>query len=75
MRLADQPMPTPRNRLLAALSLVDLAHLWPQLEAVELPCRKVLHAPGEPIEAAILIGRIAARTSSCELSLDMGRRL
>jgi hypothetical protein len=24
--------------------------------------------------AAILIGRIAARTSSCELSLDMGRR-
>src|SRR5215212_9887487 len=28
----------------------------------------------EPLGAAILIGRIAARTSSCELSLDMGRR-
>jgi len=51
MRLADQPMPAPRNRLLAALSLVDLAHLWPRLEAVELPCRKVLHAPGQPIGA------------------------
>jgi CRP-like cAMP-binding protein len=51
MRLADHPIPAPRNRLLAALPLDDLARLWPRLEAVELPFRKVLHAPGEPIEA------------------------
>jgi CRP-like cAMP-binding protein len=51
MYLADQPTPTPRNRLLAALPPDDLARLWPRLEAVELPLRKVLHAPGEPIEA------------------------
>jgi CRP-like cAMP-binding protein len=49
MRLADQPMPSPRNRLLAALSLADLAYLWPRLEAVELHCRQVLHAPDKPI--------------------------
>ena len=53
--LADQPTssstPAPRNRLLAALPPDDLARLWPRLEAVELPFRKVLHAPGEPIEA------------------------
>jgi CRP-like cAMP-binding protein len=29
----------------------DLARLRPRLEAVELPLRHVLHAPGEPIEA------------------------
>ena len=51
MHLADQPIPAPRNRLLAALPPDDLARLWPRLEAVELPFRKVLHAPGEPIEA------------------------
>jgi CRP-like cAMP-binding protein len=43
--------PAPRNRLLAALPPDDLARLRPRLEAVELPFRKVLHAPGEPIEA------------------------
>jgi len=49
--LADHPAstPAPRNRLLAALPSDDLARLWPQLEAVELSFRKVLHAPGEPI--------------------------
>jgi len=49
--LADQPTSAPRNRLLTALPADDLARLWPRLEAVELPLRKVLHAPGEPIEA------------------------
>jgi CRP-like cAMP-binding protein len=53
--LADQPTssstPATRNRLLAALPPDDLARLWPRLEAVELPFRQVLHAPGEPIEA------------------------
>jgi CRP-like cAMP-binding protein len=47
--LADQPASTPRNRLLAALPSDDLARLWPRLEAVELPFRQVLHAPGKPI--------------------------
>jgi hypothetical protein len=51
--LADQPTSTssstPRNRLLAALPADDLARLWPRLEAVELPSRQVLHAPGKPI--------------------------
>ena len=51
MALFDQFMPTPRNRLLAALPPDDLARLRPRLEAVELPLRKVLHKPGEPIEA------------------------
>src|SRR3954462_14907477 len=49
--LADQPTSAPRNRLLTALPADDLARLRPRLEAVELPFRKVLHAPGEPIEA------------------------
>ena len=53
--LADQPTssstPATRNRLLTALPPHDLARLWPRLEAVELPFRQVLHAPGEPIEA------------------------
>jgi CRP-like cAMP-binding protein len=51
MALPDQPMPTPRNRLLAALPPEDLARLWPRLEAIEFPLRRVLHAPGEPITA------------------------
>ena len=49
--LADHPTPTTRNRLLAALPPDDLARLRPRLDAVELPFRKVLHAPGQPIEA------------------------
>src|SRR4051812_12259904 len=52
MHLADRPMPDPGNRLLMALLPADLARLRPWLEAVELPCRQVLQAPGEPIEAA-----------------------
>jgi CRP-like cAMP-binding protein len=48
---ADQPTSAPRNRLLAALPPDDLAQLWPRLEAVELPFRQVLHAPGKPIDA------------------------
>jgi CRP-like cAMP-binding protein len=49
--LADHPTPTTRNRLLAALPPDDLARLRPRLDAVELPHRKVLHAPGKPIDA------------------------
>jgi CRP-like cAMP-binding protein len=49
--LADLPTSAPRNRLLAALPPDDLARLRPRLEAVELPLRQVVHAPGEPIEA------------------------
>jgi CRP-like cAMP-binding protein len=49
MALADQPVPTPRNRLLAALPAADLARLWPRLERVELEYRKTLHMPEEPI--------------------------
>jgi CRP-like cAMP-binding protein len=51
MALANHATPAPRNRLLAALPSEDLARLWPQLEAVPLPLRKVLSAPGKPITA------------------------
>ena len=51
MALADQPLPTPRNRLLAALPPEDLVRLRPRLESVELVFRKTLHAPGEPVTA------------------------
>jgi CRP-like cAMP-binding protein len=51
MARPDRPTPATRNHLLAALPPDDLARLRPRLEAVELPFRKVLHAPGEPIEA------------------------
>jgi CRP-like cAMP-binding protein len=47
--IADQPTPTPRNRLLAALPATELAGLWPRLERVELEFRKTLHAPEQPI--------------------------
>jgi CRP-like cAMP-binding protein len=49
--LADQPTFATRNRLLAALPPDDLARIRPRLDAVELPFRKVLHAPSQPIEA------------------------
>src|SRR3712207_1608710 len=51
MALADHTTLAPRNRLLAALPPEDLARLWPQLDAVELPLRQVLSAPGKPITA------------------------
>jgi len=51
MAPADQPAPTPRNRLLAALPPEDLARLWPRLLPVELVFRSTLHAPEEPITA------------------------
>jgi CRP-like cAMP-binding protein len=49
MAIADQPIPSPRNRLLAALPAAELARLWPRLERVELEFRKTLYAPEEPI--------------------------
>ena len=51
MPLCDHPTLIPRNRLLAALPPQDLARLWPQLEAVPLPLREVLSAPGKPVTA------------------------
>lgn len=50
MALRESPAP-PRNRLLAALPPAELNRLRPRLEAVELPLRAVLLAPGEPILA------------------------
>jgi hypothetical protein len=43
--------PTTSNHLFAALPPDDLARLWPRLEAVEFPLRKVLHEWGKTIEA------------------------
>jgi len=51
MALPYESTTGPRNRLLAALPRDDLAQIWPRLQAVELPLREVLHAPGKPIEA------------------------
>lgn len=51
MSNAETAVPTPRNRLLAALAPDALARLWPQLRAVSLPIRTAIMAPGEPIEA------------------------
>lgn len=51
MALPDRFVPATRNRLLMALPPDDLVRLWPRLEAVELPFRKILHVPGQPIEA------------------------
>ncbi|SDC97447.1 Crp/Fnr family transcriptional regulator [Belnapia rosea] len=48
MAIADQPLPSLRNRLLAALPSGDVAKLWPQLEPVELEFRKTLQRPDEP---------------------------
>lgn len=53
MALFDQLMPTPRNRLLAALPPDDLARLWPQLQPVELVFHKTLQKPEEPITAVL----------------------
>lgn len=49
MAFADKPIPTPRNRLLAALPAAALAQLWPRLEPVELELRQVLHLPEQSI--------------------------
>jgi CRP-like cAMP-binding protein len=51
MALADQPIRTPRNRLLAALPPDALAALRPQLKPVELDLRQILQEPEKPIEA------------------------
>jgi CRP-like cAMP-binding protein len=47
--LADQPISSPRNRLLAALPPDTLAALRPRLEPVELALRQILHEPAKPI--------------------------
>ncbi len=49
MALADQPPPILRNRLLMTLPPEEFARLWPQLEPVELPLRKVFQEPGKPL--------------------------
>lgn len=50
MAFADQPIPTPRNCLLAALPAAELAQLWPRLQPVGLELRQTLHLPEQPIE-------------------------
>ena len=44
-----------RNRLLAALPSDDFAQLAPALQPVNLELKQVLHAPGEPVEAAYFL--------------------
>ena len=44
-----------RNRLLAALSPEDWAHLEPHLEAVELPFDQTVHAADRPVHAVFFI--------------------
>ena len=44
-------VPTPRNRLLAALPATDLTKLWPLLKPVELGLREIIQVPDEPIMA------------------------
>ncbi len=51
MTASQSPVPTPRNRLLAALPVEDLARLWPQLEPIETEQRQILLAPDQPITA------------------------
>ena len=55
MVLTNCYRPRPRNRLLAALPPDVLAELWPRLEAIQLPRREILYAPGEPITAALFV--------------------
>jgi CRP-like cAMP-binding protein len=55
MALFDQPTPTPRNRLLAALPPEDLARLWPRPQPVELALRQTLHASEEPMGGVYFI--------------------
>lgn len=51
MTLTNHAVPTPPNRLLAALPRAELRRLMPQLERRELPARHTLHAADEPIPA------------------------
>jgi len=44
-----------RNRLLAALSAEDWAHLEPHLEAVELPFDQTIHAADGPVDAVFFV--------------------
>lgn len=53
MAYAHQPVPIPRNRLLASLPAAELAQLLPSLEPVELVQRQVVFAPGERIEFVV----------------------
>ena len=45
----------PRNRLLGALPVIDLAALWPKLEPIQLPLREILQIPEQPIPAVLFI--------------------
>ena len=44
-----------RNRLLAALSAEDWAHVEPHLEAVELPFDQTIHAADGPVDAVFFV--------------------
>src|SRR5690349_2041384 len=47
----------PRNRLLAELPRQELEAISPDLERVELPMKKVLHEPLEPITQVYFVER------------------
>lgn len=51
MATSQASLPTPRNRLLAALPPGDLARLWPRLEPVEFDLREVIQVSDQPITA------------------------
>ncbi|MBL6081033.1 Crp/Fnr family transcriptional regulator [Belnapia sp. T18] len=48
----EAALPTPSNRILAALPPADLHRLWPSLKPVELPFRQSIQTPGGIITAA-----------------------
>jgi CRP-like cAMP-binding protein len=48
-------LPTPSNRILAALPPADLHRLWPSLKPAELPFRQSVQTPGTPIAAVHFI--------------------
>jgi CRP-like cAMP-binding protein len=55
MANATQQRSSVRNRLLAALSPEDWAHLEPHLEAVELPFDQTVHAADGPVDAVFFV--------------------
>lgn len=55
MARPTQQQASVRNRLLAALSAEDWVRLEPQLEAVELPFDRTIHATDDPVDAVLFV--------------------
>src|SRR3954463_9050732 len=70
--IKSRSSPPRRNRLLMALPPDDLVRLRPRLEAVELPLRQVLHAPGKPIGAVHFPETGSGSTLACMEDGDAG---